>query len=264
MKSKETILGYPITTKSIKDCISEIVSRIENGERGKYFVCANPHSLEVAKRDHTFNEAIKNADLIVPDGIGVVIASKILGGKIRERVTGSDIFLGLSQVLNKGNNYSCFFLGSTEDTLSKIKDRMKIDFPNIKVVGTYSPPFKSEFNDEDNRSMIEMINNVQPDVLWVGMTAPKQEKWVYQNKDKLNVKFIGPIGAAFDFYAGTVKRPHHWFQKHGLEWLPRLLREPKRLWRRNLISTPLFLYLIFKEIFLKKNLGKDKTKKYVI
>ena len=109
---------------------------------------------------------------------------------------------------------------------------MNHDFPNIKVT-THSPPFKPEFSEEDNRQMIEAINQASPDVLWVGMTAPKQEKWIYQNKDKLNVKFIGAIGAVFDFYAGTVKRSSPWFQKHGLEWLPRLLQEPRLLWYRN-------------------------------
>lgn len=237
----ENILGYPITTKSKKDCISEIVRWIENGEKRKYFVCANPHSLEVARTDAFFSEAIRNANLVVPDGIGIVIASRILGGNIRERITGSDIFSGLNDALNEKKGYSCFFLGSTEDTLSKIKDRMKKDSPNIKVAGTCSPPFKPEFSDEDNRLMIEAINRAEPDVLWIGMTAPKQEKWIYSHRDNLDVKFIGAIGAAFDFYAGTVKRSHPWFQKHGLEWLPRLLRQPGRLWQRNLISNPLFL-----------------------
>jgi len=92
--------------------------------------------------------------------------------------------------------------------------------------------------------MIEAVNRAGPDVLWVGMTAPKQEKWIHQNKDKLNVKFIGAVGAVFDFYAGNVKRSHPWFQEHGLEWLPRLLQEPRRLWRRTFVSAPLFLCMV--------------------
>ena len=94
--------------------------------------------------------------------------------------------------------------------------------------------------------MIEAVNTAKPDVLWVGMTAPKQEKWIYQNRDKLDVKFIGAIGAVFDFYAGTVKRPHPIFQKMGLEWLPRLCSEPRRLWRRNFVSNPLFMLRVIK------------------
>ena len=130
--------------------------------------------------------------------------------------------------------------------MHRIKERMSIDFPNVKVVGTFSPPFKEDFTDDENDLMVEAINRVNPDILWVGMTAPKQEKWIYKNKERLQTKFIGAIGAVFDFYAGTKKRSHPWFQEHGLEWLPRFLREPRRLWRRNFISTPSFFYRIIK------------------
>jgi len=176
MYLKENICGYLVTTLPKNKCISEISDWIHDGRKGKYFVCANPHSLEVARGDPHFDLAIRNADLIVPDGIGVVIASWILVGSLRERVTGSDIFLGLSNVLNKESKYSYFFLGSADENLAKIKDKMKIDFPDIKVAGTYSPPFKPVFTDEENTLMVEEINRVKPDVLWAGMTAPKQEK----------------------------------------------------------------------------------------
>lgn len=240
----EYILGYPITTMSKEGGVSQIVGWMERGEMRRYFVCANPHSLEVARTDSVFQEALKSADLSVPDGIGIVIASEILGGNIRQRVTGSDIFLGLSERLNKENKYAYFFLGSTEENLQKIINKMKSDFPDIKVAGTYSPPFKDDFNEEDNQLMIAAVNRCHPDVLWVGMTAPKQEKWIYQNKDRLDVKFIGAIGAVFDFYTGNVKRSHSVFQRTGLEWLPRLLRQPVRLWKRNFISNPSFIFRI--------------------
>jgi N-acetylglucosaminyldiphosphoundecaprenol N-acetyl-beta-D-mannosaminyltransferase len=248
----EFILDYPIGIRSKNECVSEIFTWLNNGDRGRYFVCANPHSLEVARNDQPFGSAIRNADLIVPDGVGIVIASRLIGGAIRERVTGSDIFLGLSNVLNKESKYSYFFLGSTDENLAKIKDKMKMDFPNIKVAGTYSPPFKHEFNDEDNRLMVEAVNRARPDVLWVGMTAPKQEKWIYMHKGQLEVKFIGAIGAVFDFYTGNVKRSHPLFLRMGLEWLPRLLQEPCRLWRRNFISNPTFLLRVIRSIFHKE------------
>ena len=245
-ESRTIILNYPISSLSKDDCLSVIVKWIWGAAQAKYFVCANPHSLEVARKDAGFDLAIRNADLVVPDGVGIVIASKILGGSIRERVTGMDIFLGLSEALNKETGYSYFFLGSTEQNLIKIKEKMHADFPNITVAGTYSPLFKPEFSEEDNKLMVEAINQAEPDVLWVGMTAPKQEKWIQQNKDRLKVKFIGAIGAVFDFYTGNVKRAHPIFQKLGLEWLPRLLREPRRLWRRNFISNPSFLFRVIR------------------
>lgn len=251
INNSENILGYFISTMSKNQCINEILNWIENGSKGKYFVCANPHSLEVAKTDQIFAEAIKNADLIVPDGIGIVMASRILGGAIRDRVTGSDIFWELSNRLNEKNGFSFFFLGSTEEDLVKIKDRMNQVFPNIKVAGIYSPPFRREFSEEENSVMREAINRVEPDVLWIGMTAPKQEKWIYKNKSQLNVKFIGAIGAAFDFFTGHKKRSPIFFQRIGFEWLPRFLQEPRRLWRRNLVSNPRFL---FRVIHYKLNL----------
>jgi N-acetylglucosaminyldiphosphoundecaprenol N-acetyl-beta-D-mannosaminyltransferase len=126
---------------------------------------------------------------------------------------------------------------------------MKYDFPSINVLGTYSPPFQAEFNDEENLLMIEAVNRVKPDILWVGMTAPKQEKWIYRNKNKLDMRLLGPIGAAFDFYAGSTRRSSAFFQKAGLEWLPRFLREPRRMWRRNLVSNPRFLLRIIGQRF---------------
>jgi N-acetylglucosaminyldiphosphoundecaprenol N-acetyl-beta-D-mannosaminyltransferase len=244
----ETILQYNIVKENNDFCVRHIYGWIKHtGHKGKYFICANPHSLEVARKDPGFDLAIRNADLVVPDGVGIVIASRILGGSIRERITGMDIFLGLSEALNKGKGTRYFFLGSTEQNLIKIKEKINDHYPNITVAGMYSPPFKPEFTEEDNKLMVEAINLAKPDVLWVGMTAPKQEKWIYQNKERLNVKFIGAIGAVFDFYTGNVKRSHPFFQRMGLEWLPRLLREPRRLWRRNFISTPLFLFRVFKE-----------------
>lgn len=245
----ERIMGYPITTATINACVEQILSWIEANQRAKYFVCANPHSFEIAKKDKVFSQTIEEADLVIPDGVGIVIASKILGGHIRERVTGSDIFLRLSEALNRRRHHSCFFLGSTDEVLAKILEKMKVDFPNITVVGFYSPPFKSEFSPDDDRLMIEAVNRVKPDVLWVGMTAPKQEKWIYRNKNLLDVKFIGAVGAVFDFYAGNIKRSPSWFLNHGLEWLPRLLQEPGRLWERTLISAPLFLTRVVAERF---------------
>lgn len=242
----ENILGYYITTKHKDHCCNEIVRWIDSGEKQKYFICANPHSLEMARNDYYFNESIINADLIIPDGIGIVIASKIIGGNIRDRVTGSDIFLGVSNILNRRKKkHSYFFLGSSDNTLSKIKANMYKYFPNIEVVGTYSPPFKAEFSIEDNQSIVNVINQAMPDILWVGMTAPKQEKWLYMNKNELDVKFIGPIGAVFDFFGGTKRRSHKWFQKHGIEWLPRLIREFPRLWYRTFVSHPRFIIRVF-------------------
>lgn len=251
----EDILGYRVTTMSIEACLG-LVSAWAEGEsvgpgKGRYFACLNPHSIETARRDEVFAAALHDADLSVPDGVGILIASRILGGSITQRVTGSDIFWGLHKLLNERGGFSVFFLGSTPETLARIVERMSRDYPGIRVAGVYSPPFRAEFSAEENAAMVEAINRARPDVLWVGMTAPKQEKWVRQHRDQLDVRFIGAVGAVFDFFIGRVKRSPPMFQRMGLEWLPRLLQEPRRLWRRNFVSNPSFIIRVLRARMLQ-------------
>lgn len=250
--SCEDLLNYPICTLSHKDCITDIVSWIEQASRDTpcgWLACLNPHSYVAALDDPRFAQALSMADWLIPDGAGIVLASKLLGGRISDRITGSDIFSGLHEALNRRSGYRVFFLGSTEECLADVLTRMAKDYPNIKVAGTFSPPFKAEFSAEENRQMIAAIRSAAPDVLWVGMTAPKQEKWIYLHKDELNVKFAAAIGAVFDFYTGRVKRSHPVFQRLGLEWLPRLLQQPRRLWRRMFLSAPIFVWHVIRHRF---------------
>lgn len=139
------------------------------------------------------------------------------------------------------------FMGSSQKVLDLIVKRAAEVYPHLKIV-TYSPPYKPEFSEEDNKAIIEAINAVNPDLLWIGMTAPKQEKWTYSHWNELNIHcHVGTIGAVFDFFAGTVERAPMWWQRHGLEWLYRLLKEPKRMWRRYIIGNTLFLWNMLKE-----------------
>jgi N-acetylglucosaminyldiphosphoundecaprenol N-acetyl-beta-D-mannosaminyltransferase len=253
-QSIENIAGYMVTTKIGTSCVSDIVEwvKAERSEKPcRWLACINPHSFVVALDDPLFSQALHDADWLIPDGVGIVFASKILGGRIRQRVTGSDIFEGVLTELNRLGGGSVFFLGSTEETLEIIRQRIALDYPYIKVIETYSPPFKSEFTEEDDVAMIEVINAARPDILWVGMTAPKQEKWIHKNKDRIKVKFVAAVGAVFDFYSGRVKRSHPVFQRMGLEWLPRLIQEPRRLFRRNFVSSPLFILQVIGQ-WLKK------------
>ena len=139
------------------------------------------------------------------------------------------------------------FMGSSEKVLDLVVKRAAEVYPHLKIV-TYSPPYKPEFSEEDNKAIVEAINAVNPDLLWIGMTAPKQEKWTYSHWNELNIHcHVGTIGAVFDFFAGTVERAPMWWQRHGLEWLYRLLKEPKRMWRRYIIGNTLFLWNMLKE-----------------
>lgn len=245
MKTK-SILGYNVVSESTAACIEDIDDALASDlQNCRWLACLNPHSYAVAKSDRSFFDALSVADWVVPDGIGIVIGGRFLGKALSERITGFEIFTGTMSALNARGG-SVFFLGSSDDTLKQIALKLPIDYPNVRLAGIYSPPFKPKFNKDDLRQMIEAITSVDVDVLWVGMTAPKQEKWVAQNRDKLPVKFVGAIGAVFDFYSGKVKRSHPFFRKFGLEWFPRLMQQPRRLWRRMCVSAPIFLWDVFR------------------
>jgi N-acetylglucosaminyldiphosphoundecaprenol N-acetyl-beta-D-mannosaminyltransferase len=243
---KEKILGYDVNTLSVEACADSLFQALQEG-KSTWLACFNPHSYAVTLQDEAFVRALKAADWLIPDGAGVVLASRLLGGAIHDRVTGSDVFAGLHRRMNAAGGMSVFLLGATEETLALIRQRMNRDYPNVKIAGMYSPPFKAFYSSAELDEMINAVNSAAPDVLWLGMTAPKQEKFIFENRARLNVKFVAAVGAVFDFYAGNVKRSHPWFLEHGLEWLPRLLKEPRRLWRRTFISTPVFVIHVVKQ-----------------
>jgi N-acetylglucosaminyldiphosphoundecaprenol N-acetyl-beta-D-mannosaminyltransferase len=200
----------------------------------------NINSYYVATKDAEFMTALKQSDILLPDGIGIVLSALILKGRIIKQISGPQIHPILLRELNDKKG-SCFYLGSTNNTLGLIETRLHKEYPNIRV-GFYSPPFKDFFSEDDNRQMINAVNTFNPDMLFVGMTAPKQEKWAFANKDVLNAKIICSIGAVFDFYAGTIKEPHPIYFKLGLVWLVRLIMEPRRLWKRDIKAIPNFFW----------------------
>lgn len=210
----------------------------------------NAHSYNVARKDELFAEALTKGDYLIPDGMSVVKACKWLHAKSqpRERIAGADLFEYEMDRLNKKCG-TVMFMGSSEKTLAKIVDQAAKVYPNLKVV-TYSPPYKPEFDEADNKAIVDAINMTNPDLLWIGMTAPKQEKWTYSHWNELNIHcHVGTIGAVFDFFAGNTKRAPQWWQKHGLEWLYRLIKEPRRMWRRYIIGNTVFLWNMLGEKF---------------
>lgn len=208
----------------------------------------NAHSYNTALKDPLFAEALTKGDVLIPDGASIVMACNWLKAKSqpKERIAGWDLFVFEMEKLNAQGG-KCFFMGSSEKVLALIKAKAAEVYPNI-TVEAYSPPYKPEFTDEDNKAIIDAINAAKPDLLWIGMTAPKQEKWAYTHWNELDINcHCGTIGAVFDFFAGTVERAPLWWQEHSLEWLYRLLKEPKRMWRRYIIGNTLFLWNITKE-----------------
>ena len=214
----------------------------------------NAHSYNVAQEDALFAEALQNGDVLTPDGASIVHACRYLHtpSQPRERVAGWDVFIYEMTALEKraeatNTHPVVFFMGSSPDVLQRITERAALDFPYLKIV-TYSPPYKPEFTTDEDAAIVRAINSAHPDLLWIGMTAPKQEKWTYTHWQQLDIHcHVGTIGAVFDFYAGTAKRAPLWWQRHSLEWLYRLIKEPRRMWRRYIIGNALFIRNVLRE-----------------
>lgn len=217
----------------------------------------NQYSYCVACRDKDFKEALIRSGVLLPDGIAMVAAEKLLNKKKIKKISGSDLHQYFLKKLNKEKG-SCFYLGSSTQTLKKIKLKLSYDFPNVSV-NFYSPPFKKNFSEIDSKKMVEAVNHCKPDVLFIGMTAPKQEKWVYQNKNYLDAKVICSIGAVFDFYSGSMKRPGRVWREFGLEWFIRLVKEPKRMWKRYLYYGPIFLKYMISDFIRNVQVEKTET-----
>lgn len=210
----------------------------------------NAHSFIVAKNDRHFKKALVDSDILLPDGEGIVLMAKKIRSKKIKKIAGADIHNHLLSISNE-QKLKCFYLGSSDSTLNLIKDKLSAQYSNTKF-DFFSPPFKTDFSKSDNDEMISRINRFQPHVLFVGMTAPKQEKWVLNNKENLNANVICSIGAVFDFIAETKKRAPQWIINLRLEWFYRSFTA-WRLAKRYLYSTPLFLIEIYKQKFLKKS-----------
>ena len=210
----------------------------------------NAHSYIVAKNDSKFEQALIKSDILLPDGEGIVLMAKNYQSQKIKKIAGADIHDHLLNI-SEEKRLKCFYIGSSQETLNLIKDKLSKKYPNI-TFGFFSPPFKASFSKEDNEEMISEINTFQPHVVFVGMTAPKQEKWVLDNKEKINANIICSIGAVFDFIAETKKRAPNWIIGIKLEWLYRSFTA-WRLTKRYLYSTPLFLIEVFKQKFFSKS-----------
>ena len=223
----------------------------------------NAHSYNVAQKDALFAEALMKGDVLLADGASIVHACRWLKtpSQPKERIAGYDLFeyeMAVQERKAVADNKQriVLFMGSSPQVLQQIEQRAAKDYPHLKIV-TYSPPYKSEFSDADNQAILSAINATNPDLLWIGMTAPKQEKWTYSHWQELDIHcHVGTIGAVFDFYAGTAKRAPLWWQQHSLEWLYRLIREPRRMWRRYIIGNILFIRNILRE---KSDVRKQKS-----
>ncbi len=244
---KVDITGVGISDISFNELIDIFNFSVINKQ--KLRVCVTPiNCLVAAHKDSDLKTIYNSADLVLCDGVPILWASIFLKNSLKQRITGLDLLPKFSKV-SALNNYSMYFLGAGEGVGEKLSQKLINENPKINIVGVYSPPFAKEFSDEENNKIVEKINLVKPNILWVSLTAPKQDFWIYKHFDKIDANIIIGIGGAFEVTAGLTKRAPLWMQKNGLEWFFRFLQEPQRLFFRYFVEAPLFFPLVIKQRF---------------
>ena len=241
----EDVCGVEVANVDLESAVEILQASIHGKAEPLSVMCANAHAFVVLQEDDILRKALATAGLVLPDGVGVALASALAGGEIRNKVGGPDVFEALTKRANDDGGVRYFFMGTTSQTLQRIQQRMEAEYPKVTIAGAYAPPM-GDFSEAENNRMVTAINRALPHVLWVGLSAPKQEKWIYLNRNRLKVPVVAAVGAAVDFFCGNKKRPR-WAVRHGLFWLYRLVTEPRRLGARYLLGTPRFLYLATRE-----------------
>lgn len=241
------ILGSRVHMVELDDAVA-IMDRLIETEpaRTHYVVNTGMHGLMEGWRDPKFRTILNEADLFCPDGILILLVARARGFSIRKSRTGPELLWKFCQATQK-KGYKHYFYGDTDGTLRLMSGKLSQSFPDMNIVGFQSPPFRQLTAPEDE-SALAAINAASPDVLWVGLGAPKQERWIFEHRDRLNVPMVVGAGASFKFVAGTVTRAPVWLQNIGFEWLFRLMMEPRRVWRRLFLDAPQFIGLAMLEI----------------
>lgn len=243
---KQKLFNIYINNITMEGCINEIDNLINNG-RYNYVVTPNVDHIVKLQDDNELKEVYDNANLVVTDGMPLIWYSKLIKKPIVEKISGSDLFPRVCELASK-KGYKVFLLGAREGVAIEAANRLKSKYTGLEIAGVYSPPFGFEKDKEQINKIISLINKSKPHILAVGLGAPKQEKFIYKNKDLLKVPISLAIGASIDFEAGNIKRAPVWMQKVGLEWFYRLLKEPKRMYRRYLIEDMKFIRIMINDL----------------
>jgi N-acetylglucosaminyldiphosphoundecaprenol N-acetyl-beta-D-mannosaminyltransferase len=235
------ILGVGISALTMEIALHTIDGWIEQGD--PHYVCVTSvHGVMESQRDPSLRQIHNRAGLVTPDGMPLVWLSRLMGFGFVERVYGPDLMLAVCE-RSVGKGYRHFFYGGAPGVADLLATRLQARTPSLDVVGTEAPPFRPLTLGEDETAA-ERINAVQPDIVWVGLSTPKQEYWMASQLGRLTAPVLIGVGAAFDFHAGLKPQAPRWLQRSGLEWSFRLVTEPRRLWRRYLVNNPWFLWLI--------------------
>jgi N-acetylglucosaminyldiphosphoundecaprenol N-acetyl-beta-D-mannosaminyltransferase len=253
---KIEVLKIKISKNGLATVLNQAVSLIEKKE--KFYLCAvNAFMTVKANENKKILDIVNTAKIVIPDGMSLVWVSRKFKKYQLDRISGFDFFYEFSKIANE-KDYSFFFMGGkNSDVLVKIKNRLKCEFNNILLKGYYSPSLYShKMPEEENKAIIDMVNACKPDVLWIGISSPKQEEWIFNSIEKLDIKMACCVGAVFDFYSGEINRAPVWMQNHYLEWLYRMYSEPKRLFKKYVIYNTKFMIIVFKNLmkgsFLKQ------------
>jgi N-acetylglucosaminyldiphosphoundecaprenol N-acetyl-beta-D-mannosaminyltransferase len=218
---------------------------IERRER-QYVCVTGVHGIMESQRNENLRRIHNRAGLVTPDGMPLVWLCRLRGFRHVDRVYGPDLMLALCE-RSVTMGYRHFFYGGENGVPELLATLLKKRFPGLQVVGTFSPPFRPLTLEEDER-IVQIINEAEPDIVWVGLGTPKQELWMAEHRERLKAPVLIGVGAAFDFLSGRKPQAPKWMQRSGLEWLFRLVNEPKRLWKRNLVNNPTFLILVILQI----------------
>ncbi|MCI6690969.1 MULTISPECIES: WecB/TagA/CpsF family glycosyltransferase [unclassified Clostridium] len=232
--SRIRFLNIEIDNLSMDESI-DYIDKLIKRKKNSYVVTPNVDHIVKLENDSEFLEVYNNADLVLTDGMPLVWISKFLKTPIKEKVSGSDLFPKVCKLADE-KGYSIFLLGAAEGIAIKAAENLKNKYKNLNIVGTFSPSYGFEKSKSEIEEIIKKVNEVKPDILAVGLGAPKQEKFIYKYKNKLNVPISLAIGASIDFEAGNIERAPKWMQKSGLEWFYRFLKEPKRMFKRYFID----------------------------
>lgn len=225
--------------------LGKIDQMIQEGKQNQYVVTPNVDHLVKLEKDALFREIYDKAALVLTDGQPLIWISRLLGRPIVEKVSGSDLFPEVCRMAAK-KGYSLFFLGADEGVADLAAEKLRKKYPDIRIVGTYSPPYGFESDKEEVKRIVQMVNSADTQILAVALGAPKQEKFFYENRDKFRVAVALHIGASLDFAAGSVKRAPRWMRRCGLEWLHRLLKDPGRLMKRYLVDDMAIFGIVWK------------------
>jgi N-acetylglucosaminyldiphosphoundecaprenol N-acetyl-beta-D-mannosaminyltransferase len=248
------VLGVPIAVVDYDRTIEVMDALVER--RGRGYICAAPvHALMVAQDDPEMRAALRGSTLVVPDGMPIVWASNLLGEQLQDRVYGPELMLRYSDRCAERGHRVWLYGGHDQGSLVQLALSMRRRHPGIKIVGGYSPPFRALTVDEEDAIVVQ-INEAQPDVLWVGIGVPKQEKWMARMRERLEVPVMCGVGAAFDFHAGRISMAPTWMQERGLEWIYRIAQEPRRLLPRYLYTNPRFVVAMARQYLAQRRTGR--------